>query len=89
MGGPLNRVLEKEQKMTRFMKLLAAAALTVMPLAANATTATPLDHLQAHVHQAISGPRPELQRIANIAATGQTVVQSGVVNQAYPDSLGG
>jgi hypothetical protein len=75
--------------MTRFMKLLAAAALTVMPLAANATTATPLDHVQTHVHKAISGPRPEVQRVAHVAGTGQTIVQSGAPNQAHPDSLGG
>jgi hypothetical protein len=86
MGGSLTPVLEKEQTMTRFMKLLAAAALTAMPLAANATTATPLDHVQTHVHQAISGPRPEVQRVA---ATGQTIVQSGAPNQAYPESFGG
>ncbi|HTJ90093.1 MAG TPA: hypothetical protein VL356_07960 [Acidocella sp.] len=75
--------------MTRFMKILAAAALAVVPLAANATTVTPLDHVQTHVHKAISGPRPEVQRVANVAATGQTIVQSGTPNQAYPDTLGG
>jgi hypothetical protein len=75
--------------MTRFMKIFAAAALTVMPLAANATTATPLDHVQTHAHQAISGPRPEVQRVANLGAMGQTIVQSGTPNQAYPDSIGG
>jgi hypothetical protein len=78
--------------MTRFTNILAAVALATafLPIAANATTMTPLHQVQiveTVVHQALSGPMPEVQRVA--AMQGQVIVHSGATNQRYPDSLGG
>jgi hypothetical protein len=72
--------------MTRFTNILAAVALATafLPIAANATTMTPL---QIVAHKALSGPMPEVQRVA--AMHGQVIVQSGATNQRYPDSVGG
>ena len=76
---------------TRFMNLLASAALVaaLAPVAANAATMTSLDYVRIAAHEAISGPMPEVQHIATTQGTGQTVVLSGGVNQLYPDSVGG
>ena len=78
--------------MTRFTNILAAVALatTLLPIAANATTMTPLHQVQIVAHKTFSGPMPEVQRVADAAAMqGQVIVQSGATNQRYPDSLGG
>lgn len=78
--------------MPRFMNILAAVALAaaLTPVAANATSMTPLDYVRIAAHHAVSGPLPEVQRIAAVQGmTGQTVVQSGPANQLYPDSVGG
>ncbi len=78
--------------MTRFTNILAAVALAtaLLPIAANATVMTPLHQVQIVAHQALSGPMPEVQRVADAAAMqGQVIVQSGTTNQRYPDSLGG
>jgi hypothetical protein len=71
--------------------LTAMALATVLtPLAANATTMTPLDHVRIEARKAVSGPLPEVQRIADVAAMqGQTNVLSGPTNQLYPESTGG
>jgi hypothetical protein len=84
--------------MTRFMNILAsvvlAAALT--PVAANATTMTPLNHVQIEAHKAVSGPLPMVQRIAdNFDAApaqvllNQTIVHNGATAQMFPASVGG
>ena len=75
--------------MTRFTNILAAVALAtaLLPIAANATTTTPLHQVQIVAHKALSGPMPEVQRVA--AMHGQVIVQSGATNQRYPDSFGG
>ena len=84
--------------MTGFMNILASVALAtaLTPIAANATTLSPLDHVHIAAHKALSGPMPEVQYIApdSKATTAQrtadqTVVQSGPANQLYPDSVGG
>jgi hypothetical protein len=85
--------------MTRFMNIMIASvglATALMPIAANATAMTPLSHAQIEIHKAITGPLPEVQRVAanSYAAvaqspTGRTIVQSGPVNQMFPESLGG
>ncbi len=78
--------------MTRFTNILAAVALAtaLMPIAANASTMTLLHQVQFVAPQALSGPMPEAQRVADAAAMqGQVIVQSGATNQRYPDSLGG
>ena len=69
--------------------ILAAVALAMafLPIAANATTMTPLHQVQIVAHKALSGPMPEVQRVA--AMQGQVIVLSGATNQRYPDSLGG
>lgn len=86
------------RSMTRFMNILASVALAtaLAPIAANATTLTPLDYVRIATHQAMSGPLPEVQHIATNSdaasahgLAGQTVVQSGPVNQQYPESVGG
>jgi hypothetical protein len=85
--------------MTRFMNIIlasAALATALAPIAANATTMAPLNHVQIAAHKAITGPLLEVQHVAAnfdaAAAQGlidQTIVQSGPTNQMYPDSLGG
>ena len=52
--------------MTRFTNILAAVALAtaLLPIAANATTMTPLHQVQIVTHKALSGPIPEVQRVA-------------------------
>jgi hypothetical protein len=51
---------------------------------------TPLHQVQVVVHHALSGPMPEVQHVADVAAMhGQVIVQSGATNQRYPDSFGG
>ena len=53
--------------MTRFMNIIlasAALATALTPIAANATTMTPLNHVQIEAHKAISGPLPEVQHVA-------------------------
>ena len=85
--------------MTRFMNIILASAglaMALAPIAANATSVTPLHHVQIAAHKAVTGPLPEVQHVAanfDAAATqglmGQTIVQSGPANQMYPDSLGG
>jgi hypothetical protein len=85
--------------MTRFMNIIlasAALATALAPIAANATTMTPLNQVQIAVHKAVTGPLPEVQHVAaNYEAAaaqgliGQTIVQSGPTNQMYPDPLGG
>jgi len=83
------------RSMTSFRNILAAAALAaaLAPIAANATTMTPLDYVRVAAHKAMSGPLPEIQNIAvnaNAATVhNQTLVQSGATNQLYPDSVGG
>jgi hypothetical protein len=78
------------RSMTRFKNILAAAALAaaLTPIAANATTMTPLDYVRVAAHKAMSGPLPEIQNIA-VDAHDQILVQSGATNQMYPDSVGG
>jgi hypothetical protein len=46
--------------MTRFTNILAVVALatTSLPIAANATTITPLHQVQIVAHKALSGPMP-------------------------------
>jgi hypothetical protein len=75
--------------MTRFTNILAAVALAtaLLPIAANATTMTPLHQVQIVAHKALSGPMPEIQRVA--AMQGQVIVHSGATNQRYQDSFGG
>lgn len=75
--------------MTRFINILAAVALATacLPIAANATTMAPLHQVQIVAHKALSGPKPEVQRVA--AMQGQVIVQFGATNQRYPDFLGG
>jgi hypothetical protein len=78
--------------MTLFTNIFAAVALAtaLLPIAANATTMTPLHQVQIVAHQALSGPMPEVQHVADVAAMhGQVIVQSGATNQRYQDSLGG
>ena len=78
--------------MARFTNILAAVALATafLPIAANATTMTPLHQVQIVAHKALSGPMPAVQRVADAAAMqGQVIVQSGATNQRYQDSLGG
>lgn len=83
------------RSMTRFKNILASVALAgaLTPIAANATTMTPLDYVRIAAHKAMSGPLPEIQNIAVDANTAtvhdQTIVQSGPTNQMYPDSVGG
>jgi hypothetical protein len=74
--------------MIRFMNRFAVLALatSLTPIAAGAATMTPLSYVQSEVHKAISGPVPEVQRIADIAAP---IVRSGANNQLYPESVGG
>jgi hypothetical protein len=83
---------------TCFKNLLASVALAaaLMPIAANATTMTPLDYVRIAAHKAMSGPLPELQNNvvdANAATVhkvrDQVIVQSGATNQLYPESVGG
>ena len=75
--------------MTRFTNILAAVALAtaLLPIAANATTMAPLHLAQIVAHKTLSGPMPEVQRVA--AMRGQVIVQSGATNQRYPDVFGG
>jgi hypothetical protein len=78
--------------MMRFTKILASLALTtvLIPLAANATTATPLN--QTHqAHKAVSSALPKVQIVAAAVRrdTTQDLVQTGSANQKYPDSIGG
>ena len=84
--------------MTRFMNTLAliafAAALT--PVAANATTMTPLNHVQVEVHKAVAGPLPMIQRIVDYfdavpaqTLLNQTIVHSGATAQMFPVADGG
>ena len=85
--------------MTRFMNIIlasAALATALAPIAANATTRTPLNQVQIAAHKAVTGPLPEVQNVAanfDTAAAqgliGQTIVQSGPTNQMYPASFGG
>jgi hypothetical protein len=81
--------------MTRFTKILAAAAVLMTglaPIAANAAIATPLDHVQIEAHKAMSGPLPEVQHVSADATqklAGQTIVRSGAVAQRYTASVGG
>ena len=84
--------------MTRFMNILASVAFTaaLTPLAANATTMTPLDHVQIEAHKAISETLPTVQRIADNFASApaqmllnQTVVYSGATAQMFPVADGG
>ncbi len=66
--------------MTRFTNILAAVALATafLPIAANATTMTPLHQVQIVAHQALSGPMPDVQRVA-ISAQAHTVSQANVM----------
>jgi hypothetical protein len=80
--------------MTRFMTIFASVSLAAafMPMAANATIATPLSQVQIVAHKAISGPLPEVQHVAATAMHGrmdQAIVQSGPAHLLYPESVGG
>ena len=78
--------------MTRFMSIFASLSLAAafMPMAANATIATPLSQVQIVTHKAISGPLPEVQHVAaTYGLMGQTIVQSGAADQRYAESSGG
>jgi hypothetical protein len=83
--------------MMRFVNIVGSAALTatLIPIAANATILTPLDHAQIET-KAICGPLPEARHIAaNCDAStaprliDQTIAQNGRPEQKYPDSVGG
>jgi hypothetical protein len=82
--------------MTRFMNILTSVALAaaLTPIAANATTMTPLNRVQIEAHKAVSGPLPIVQRINYDALQAQapqdqTIVHSGTNAQMFPDSVGG
>ena len=91
--------------MTRFMTILASLTLAtaLIPIAASATTMSPLSYVQSAAHKAMSGPLPEVQKIAvnadaatapgltrqNFVQNGQVIVQSGPADQKYPDAFGG
>jgi poly(3-hydroxybutyrate) depolymerase len=80
------------KSMPRLMNIFAAVALatSLAPIAANAAARTPLDYVRIAAHSAMSGPQPEVQHVAvSYGQTGQSIVQSGTVNQRYPDSAGG
>ncbi len=72
--------------MTRFMNILASVALAtaLMPIAANATTVTLSSHL-TRIHTVAA----QCEAVAPHGLRGQTSVQSGWMNQLYPDSVGG
>ena len=75
-----------------FTKFLPAVALTMAlaPFAAQAQAATPLTYVHVAAHKAVSGPLPEAQHVADVAAAqGQVIVQSGATAQRYPVSHGG
>ena len=78
--------------MTRFLNIIASVALAtaLMPIAANATTMPPQNHMEIQAQ-----PVSEVQLAAANAgaatqsATDQTVVQSGSTDQRYSESVGG
>jgi hypothetical protein len=74
--------------MTRFTNILAAVALATafLPIAANATTMAPLHQVQIVAHQTLSGPLPEVQRVADVAPMQGQVLQSGATDQVFGEN---
>jgi hypothetical protein len=72
--------------MIRFMKMVASVALTtaLTPIAANATVATVSTSLP-NVHTVAA----QCDAGASHGLRGKTIVQSGRMNQLYPESTGG
>jgi hypothetical protein len=70
--------------MTHFLNIITSVALAtaLMPIAANATTMPPQNHME--IQHAAANAGAATQR-----ATDQTVVQSGSTDQRYSESVGG